>query len=112
MSKERNRRPSSWHCWQDFDLAFAILNDPQAEKCTLTPIFADPVFDPYFFPDARRSELTSAAETEVALLPQPKYKRMPTAAPVTTTQMESDDNAMPEADFGFDDPAAATQDEG
>ena len=62
-------------------------------------------------PDARRSELISAAETEVALLPQPKYKRMPTAAPVTTTQMETEDSAMPEADFGFDDPAAATSDE-
>ena len=63
-------------------------------------------------PDARRSELILAAETEVALLPQPKYKRMPTAAPVTTTQMESEDHAMPEADFGFDDPAAATHEEG
>jgi len=63
-------------------------------------------------PDARRSELILAAETEVALLPQPKYKRMPTAAPVTTTQMESEDQTMPEPDFGFDDPAAATQDEG
>jgi DNA transformation protein len=63
-------------------------------------------------PDARRSELILAAETEVALLPQPKYKRMPTAAPVTTTQMDSDDHAMPEPDFGFDDPAAATHEEG
>jgi hypothetical protein len=62
-------------------------------------------------PDARRSELILAAETEVALLPQPKYKRMPIAGPVTTTQMESEENSMPEADFGFDDPAAATQDE-
>jgi hypothetical protein len=62
-------------------------------------------------PDARRSELILAAEVEVALLPQPKYKRMPTAGPVTTTQMESEDHAMPEADFGFDDPAATTQDE-
>jgi len=62
-------------------------------------------------PDDRRSELIQAAEVEVALLPQPKYKRMPTAGPVTTTQMESEDSAMPEPDFGFDDPAAATQDE-
>ena len=63
-------------------------------------------------PDARRSELILAAETEVALLPQPKYKRMPTAGPVTTTQMESEEQAMPEPDFGFDDPAAATHEEG
>ena len=62
-------------------------------------------------PDARRSELILAAETEVALLPQPKYKRMPTAGPVTTTQMESEESAMPEPDFGFDDPAAAAHDE-
>ena len=58
-------------------------------------------------PEARRSELILAAEVEVALLPLPKYKRMPTASPVTTTQMESEEPAMPEADFGFDDPAAA-----
>jgi hypothetical protein len=62
-------------------------------------------------PDARRSELILAAEVEVALLPQPKYKRMPTAGPVTTTQTESDEGAMPEPDFGFDDPSAATQEE-
>jgi hypothetical protein len=62
-------------------------------------------------PDARRSELILAAEVEVALLPQPKYKRMPTAGPVTTTQMEPEESTMPEADFGFDDPAAATHDE-
>jgi len=57
-------------------------------------------------PEARRSELILAAEAEVALLPQPKYKRMPTAGPVTTTHMESDDSAAPEADFGFDNPDA------
>ena len=57
-------------------------------------------------PEARRSELILAAEAEVALLPQPKYKRMPTAAPVTTTHMETDDHAAPEADFGFDNPDA------
>jgi DNA transformation protein len=39
-------------------------------------------------PDARRAELVQAAEAEVALLPQPKYKRMPAAGPVTHTQME------------------------
>ena len=62
-------------------------------------------------PDARRSELILAAEAEVALLPQPKYKRMPTAGPVKTTQMESEESAMPEPDFGFDDPAAPVHDE-
>lgn len=74
-------------------------------------------------PDARRAELVQAAEAEVALLPLPKYKRMPAAAPVTTTQMEShgdseggDDAAASgeAADFGFDgtDEAAGSDDEG
>jgi hypothetical protein len=74
-------------------------------------------------PDARRAELVQAAEAEVALLPLPKYKRMPAAAPVTTTQMEGhggseggDDAAAPgeAADFGFDgtDEAAGSDDEG
>ena len=66
-------------------------------------------------PDARRAELVQAAEAEVALLPPPKWKRMPAATPVTTTQMESteradagDDGAAfgEAADFGFDDPTA------
>jgi hypothetical protein len=66
-------------------------------------------------PDARRAELVQAAEAEVALLPQPKWKRMPAATPVTTTQMESaergeggDEGATfgDGAGFGFDDPAA------
>jgi hypothetical protein len=64
-------------------------------------------------PDARRAELVQLAEAEVALLPQPKWKRMPAATPVTTTQMESSERAdsgddgvaLGEApEFGFDDP--------
>jgi hypothetical protein len=66
-------------------------------------------------PDTRRAELVQAAEAEVALLPQPKWKRMPAAGAVTTTQMEStersdggDEGATfgDGAGFGFDDPAA------
>jgi hypothetical protein len=57
-------------------------------------------------PGERRSELVIAAEAAVALLPQPKYKRMPAASPVTTTQNEAEESAMPEMDMGFDDPAA------
>jgi DNA transformation protein and related proteins len=63
-------------------------------------------------PDTRRAELVQAAEAEVALLPQPKWKRMPAAGAVTTTQMEgsepADDGASfgEGADLGFDDPAA------
>ena len=56
-------------------------------------------------PDARRSELVLAAGEEVAKLPLPKGKRMPAAGPVTTVHREEDDSAMPEPDFGFDDPA-------
>jgi hypothetical protein len=44
-------------------------------------------------PDTRRTELVQAAEAEVALLPQPKYKRMPAASPVTHTQMDHGDDA-------------------
>ena len=61
-------------------------------------------------PGDRRSELILAAEAAVALLPQPKYKRMPAASPVTTTQNESEESAMPEMDIGFDDPAAESAD--
>ena len=62
-------------------------------------------------PEERRTALVQSAEAEVALLPLPKYKRMPAASPVTTTQMESgDSDAHAEAGggdeaFGFDDPA-------
>lgn len=61
-------------------------------------------------PEARRSELVLAAGDEVAKLPLPKYKRMPAAGPVTTVQGDDGDGAMPEQDFGFDDPSAASAD--
>ena len=62
-------------------------------------------------PDQRRSELVLAAGEEVAKLPLPKNKRMPVAGPVTTTRSDEDEGAMPEADFGFDDPSSsASQD--
>ena len=56
----------------------------------------------------RRATLVQAAEAEVALLPLPKYKRMPVASPVTTTQMEGghdgeSHDAAGDAGFGFDD---------
>ena len=43
-------------------------------------------------PDARRSELIADAEAAVALLPQPKGRRMPVAGPVTTTHSEDEEN--------------------
>ena len=55
-------------------------------------------------PEARRSELVIAADAAVALLPKGRGKAMPAAAPVTTRQGESEEAAMPEPDFGFDDP--------
>jgi DNA transformation protein and related proteins len=60
-------------------------------------------------PEARRAQLVAEAESAVALLPQPKGKRMPVAGPVTTTQHEHEE-AAPDAGehhFGFDDPAAS-----
>ena len=62
-------------------------------------------------PDARREELVGEAEREVALLPQPKGRRMPAAGPVTTTQSSSDElhAPAPEDSFGFDDPAAPAE---
>jgi DNA transformation protein len=62
-------------------------------------------------PAERRSELIIAADAEVALLPQPKYKRMPVAGPVTTTNMEPEDHSGSEGHFGFDDPMASGSDE-
>ena len=56
-------------------------------------------------PESRRSELVLAASEEVAKLPLPKGKRMPAAGPVTTVRNDEDGGAMPEPDFGFDDPA-------
>ncbi len=63
-------------------------------------------------PAERRSELILAADAEVALLPQPKYKRMPAASPVTTTNMESDEHVSAENHFGFDDPMSSDSDAG
>ena len=60
-------------------------------------------------PDARRAQLIADAEVEVALLPQPKGRRMPAAGPVTTTHSEAEEPAPMEADFGFDDPAGAQE---
>ncbi len=61
-------------------------------------------------PDERRSELVLAAGEEVAKLPLPKNKRMPAAGPVTTVHSEEREGAMPEPDFGFDDPTAGAAD--
>lgn len=56
-------------------------------------------------PEARRGELIIAAEAAVALLPQPKGRRMPVAGPVTTTHTEEEDPTLPDPDhFGLDDP--------
>ena len=62
-------------------------------------------------PAERRNELIVAAGAEVALLPQPKYKRMPVAGPVTTTNMEPEDHSGGESHLGFDDPMASGSDE-
>jgi hypothetical protein len=72
-------------------------------------------------PDERRAALVQSAEAEVALLPLPKYKRMPAASAVTTTHMErehgdgdahdahSDAGGGDEA-YGFDEPAGNDSD--
>jgi hypothetical protein len=62
-------------------------------------------------PDARRTQLVTEAEAAVALLPQPKGRRMPAAGPVTTTQTAQEDEAAPAHDehFGFDDPASSPE---
>lgn len=62
-------------------------------------------------PAERRSELILAAEAEVALLPQPKYKRMPVAGPVTTTNMEPEDRTSAEDNLGFDAPMSSGGDD-
>lgn len=62
-------------------------------------------------PTERRSELIIAADAEVALLPQPKYKRMPAAGPVTTTNMEPEDRSVTDDNFGFDDPMSHGNDD-
>jgi DNA transformation protein len=64
-------------------------------------------------PDARRAELIADAEAQVALLPQPKGRRMPVAGPVTTTHTDPELDPQSEAPgpglFGFDDPAATDE---
>ena len=62
-------------------------------------------------PAERRSELIIAADAEVALLPQPKYKRMPVAGPVTTTNMEPEDRYLTDDNLGFDDPMSSGKDD-
>lgn len=57
-------------------------------------------------PEERRQELVRAASEEVAKLPPPRGRRMPAAGPVTTVRHDEEEAAMPEPDFGFDDPAA------
>ena len=49
-------------------------------------------------PDARRSELILDAESAVALLPQPKGRRMPVAGPVTTTRNDDVYVLLPDSD--------------
>lgn len=62
-------------------------------------------------PAERRNELIIAANAEVALLPQPKYKRMPVAGPVTTTNMEPEVRSEGDDFVGFDDPMSSGNDE-
>lgn len=59
-------------------------------------------------PEARRAELIADAGVAVALLPQPKGRRMPVAGPVTTTHTEEEDAVLPDPDK-FDDPAEPPQ---
>lgn len=66
-------------------------------------------------PDERRSVLILQADEAIALLPQPKGKRMPAAGPVTTTRNDEDDHASlpdPDAFGGFDEPSAIRDDAG
>ena len=66
-------------------------------------------------PDERRSALILQADEAVALLPQPKGKRMPAAGPVTTTRNDEDEHASlpdPESFGGFDEPSAIRDDAG
>ena len=49
-------------------------------------------------PEGRRSELILEAGSAVALLPQPKGRRMPVAGPVTTMHNDDDAIALPESD--------------
>ena len=63
-------------------------------------------------PDERRSTLILQADEAVALLPQPKNKRMPAAGPVTTTRNDEEDGAsLPDPDSfgGFDAPSTGDE---
>lgn len=60
-------------------------------------------------PDGRRSELIIAADAAVALLPQPKGKRMPVAGPVTTTHSEEESAPFDAGNFRFDDPTDSAE---
>jgi hypothetical protein len=65
-------------------------------------------------PEERRSQLILDAGEAVALLPQPKGKRMPVAGPVTTTRNDEDDHAsLPDPDSfgGFDEPVSGGGDD-
>jgi hypothetical protein len=56
-------------------------------------------------PEDRRNALIADAGAAVALLPQPKGRRMPVAGPVTTTVTEDEDAALPDPDaFDLDAP--------
>lgn len=62
-------------------------------------------------PSERRSVLVLQADEAVALLPQPKGKRMPAAGPVTTTRNDEEDSALPDPDgFSFDEPSSSNED--
>ena len=66
-------------------------------------------------PDERRSVLILQADEAVALLPQPKGKRMPVAGPVTTTRNDDEDHASlpdPDAFGGFEELSAVRDDAG
>ena len=62
-------------------------------------------------PDGRRSELIEEAGAAVALLPQPKGRRMPVAGPVTTTHNDDDYVALPESDPFEPEETVSPQDE-
>jgi len=66
-------------------------------------------------PDERRSVLILEAGEAVALLPQPKGKRMPVAGPVTTTRNDEEEHAVlpdPDGFGGFDEPSINSDDAG
>lgn len=53
-------------------------------------------------PAERRSELVLAADAAISLLPPPRGR--PAASPVTTTQMQADESAMPAMALFDDEP--------